>query len=329
MLCVMAYDDSGNASLSLPQLIRITDYQAPAAPDSLKALVLPDGYAIISWRPNPKDIDIAYYDIAFANDSTHEYLILNKGGLTSPMYVDTLALDANQKYVYYKVRAVDTESNFSDWSPVLQVMRPHDSPPSEAHIDESWHNDEKGMHMRWVVGTDADMTYHRLLRRLGTDGEWEVLARWDADSIAATGQYAITVDDNPPYHQDRRYYYMVESHNSTPHVSTSMVISWLHQGPHYLDIPIRLSGAWIDHESLVRLTWETGDIPQTDDGYYYCVFRKGPQDKRFKYMFNVEADSPEYTDQSLLKGESAEYYVTIHFRDGRESRQSNTVMVKR
>ena len=330
MLCIMAYDDSGNTGKSLPQLIHITDYQAPAPPDSLKALVLPDGYVILSWRPSPKDLDIAYYDLAFANDSTHEFLILNKGGLTSPMYVDTLALDANQKYVYYKVRAVDTESNFGDWSPILQVTRPHDSAPSVAHLDESWHHQEQGMHMRWVVGTDADMAYHLLLRRLGDDGEWEPIARWDADSIRAAGQYAVVVDDNPPYHQDKRYYYMVESHNSTPYISNSLAVSWLHNGPRILNIPIKAAGAWIEHEGLVRLTWDA-QVGNAFAGqeYYYCVFRKLPGDKRFQYVVNVAKDEMEYTDRKLSKGQEAEYYVVLRFKDGRESQPSNVVKVKR
>ena len=329
MLSVFAYDDSGNIGQSLPQLIRLTDYKAPAAPDSLRALTLPDGYVILSWQPKPEDNDIAYYDVAFANDSTHEFLTLNQGGIKVPMYVDTLGLDVNQKYVYYKVRAVDTENNFGEWTPILQVLRPHDTPPSAPHLDESWHNDEQGMHMRWIVGTDADMTYHELLRRLGSKGEWEVLAVWDADSIAATGDYAVTVDDNPPYDQEQRYYYMVSSHNSTEYVSSSLAVSWLHQGPHFLDIPISLSGAWVEHEGTVRLTWETGAIPQTGVGYYYCVFRKGEGDKRFKYMFNVSADTPEYSDQTLRPGEQADYYVSIRFKDGRESQNSNTITVRR
>ena len=137
--------------------------------------------------------------------------------------------------IYYKVRAVDWSNNIGLWSPAIEVKRPHNTPPTAPHRDESWHNDLKGMHTRWIVGTDADMEYHLLLRRLGTEGEWQVLARWDADSIAATGSYAVEVDDNPPYDQEQRYYYMVESHNSTPYTAQSLAVSWLHQGPRVLD----------------------------------------------------------------------------------------------
>lgn len=328
MLCVTAYDDSGNAGQSLPQMIRITDYHAPLAPDSLRAKVLPTGHVILTWQPRPEDKDIAYYDVAFANDPTHEFLQVNQGGLMDPIFLDSLAMDVNQKYIYYKVRAVDHENNFGAWTEALQVMRPHNTPPTAAHLDESWHN-EKGMHMRWVVGTDADMTYHLLLRRLGSSADWEVMARWDADSIRATGEYAVIVDDNPPYHQTDRYYYMVESHNSTTMTSQSLAVSWLHQGSRVLDVPIKLSGAWVAHEGAVRLTWDANlDPGLAAQDYYYCIFRKTESDRRFRYMINVPKGEIEFTDRSLSKGQKASYYVTLRFKDGRTSGPSNEVTIQ-
>ena len=342
MLSIWAYDEAGNAGRSLSQLIRITDYHAPSAPDSLRAEVLPTGHVILSWLPRPEDTDIAYYDLAFANDSTHEFLLVNQGGIPDALYIDSLALDANQKYIYYKVRAVDNESNFGEWSPALQVLRPHNTPPTTPHLDESWHrtvlppnasqNDHLGMHMRWIMGTDADMTYHVLWRRLGTEGEWQAIARWDADSLRQTGNFAVVVDDNPPYHQTERYYYMVESFNSTPFTSRSMAVSWLHTGPRVLNIPVSLAGDWIESEHLVRLVWEV-PASQTDwlataGDYYFCIHRKTDSEQRFRYVTNVAPDAVDFTDRSLKTGQKAEYYVTIRFTDGRVGQPSNTIQVE-
>ena len=326
MLCLVAYDDSGNESHSLSQLIRISDRKAPLPPDSIHHTVLPQGYVLLSWNPHPADDDIAFYDVAFANDPSHDFLPRNEGGLKEPLFVDTLALDVNQKYVYYKVRATDYSGNVGNWSAMLRVTRPHNSPPTTPHLDTSSHNDD-GMHMRWVVGVDADMDYHLLLRRLGADGPWQTIARWNADSLAAIRSYVVAADDNPPYHPDKRYYYMVESHNSSPYVSQSLAVSWLHQGPHFLDIPIRLLGDYIASEQQVRLAWETGPVSVRDVAYYFCVFRKRAGEKRFRYMYNVRSDTPEFTDPSLRSGEQAQYYVSIRFADGRESRESNIVTV--
>ena len=37
----------------------------------------------------------------------------------------------------------------------------------------------------------------------------------------------------------------------------------------------------------------------------------------------------EYTDKLLHKGEQAEYYIMIQWRDGRQSTMSNTVTIAR
>ena len=332
MITLKAYDESGNESTALAQIIRLTDYKAPDAPDSLKCEVLDEGYALLSWQvTNPKDNDIAYFDIATANDSTHTFVPINYGGIKEPMYVDTLELDVNQKYIYYRVRAADYSGNIGEWSPYIRVMRPHRTPPSEPHLDASSHDDVKGMHMRWIVGMDADMTYHLLQRRIGEQGEWEVLARWDADSLAAIKTYAIEYDDNPRFEQEKRIYYRVESHNSTPYTTTSMAVSWMHRGPRFFDIALKLLGDFETQSKEVRLAWETGKLPKevADIPYYYCVFRKAQGSDRWEYMGDVPQGEHDYNDSTLGKDEEAEYYISIRFKDGRESKPSNTIKIKR
>ena len=328
MLCVSAFDESGNEAPSLPQLIRITDYKAPEPPDSLQAQVMFDGYVILTWQPNPMDNDIAYYDVAFANDQAHEFLKLNDEGIRERGYVDSLALDVNQKYVYYKVRAVDHSSNVGLWSDSIRVVRPHVTPPSEPHLALSNHDDLKGMHMEWVVGTDADMDYHVLYRRLGDEGQNEPIGRYSADSIAATGNYTIIVDDNPPFDPRQRYFYYMESFNSSPYTSQSLTVSWLHRGPKVLDVKIDLAGDYIKTADQVKLAWSVGTLP-IDAPYYYCVYRKRAGENGFVYQMSVQPEDLTYLDGQLNDGEEAEYWIMIQWEDGRQSTHSNVIKVKK
>ena len=325
-ICMTAVDNSGNEGRSLIQMIRLTDYKAPDIPDSLRATVSADGNILIEWNPCADD-DIAYYDLAFANDTTHTFLQLNEGGIPDTWYTDSLALNVNQKYIYYKVRAVDYSSNMGLWSPWIQVKRPHITPPTQPHLDRSGHSDAEGMHMEWIVGTDADMDYHVAYRGLSQDGPWEVIGRYDADSLRACG-YRITIDDNPPYDRERRYYYYVESFNSSPFTSKSLAVSWLHAGPKVVKAGIELAGDYDERSQLTKLAWTTGRLP-IDAPYYYCVYRKGPGEDKFKFMISVASDKAEYADNLLGKGETAQYYVMIQWRDGRQSALSNTVTVSR
>ena len=325
-ICMTAVDNSGNEGRSLIQMIRLTDYKAPDIPDSLRATVSADGNILIEWNPCADD-DIAYYDLAFANDTTHTFLQLNEGGIPDTWYTASLALNVNQKYIYYKVRAVDYSSNMGLWSPWIQVKRPHITPPTQPHLDRSGHSDAEGMHMEWIVGTDADMDYHVAYRGLSQDGPWEVIGRYDADSLRACG-YRITIDDNPPYDRENRYYYYVESFNSSPFTSKSLAVSWLHAGPKVVKAGIELAGDYDERSQLTKLAWTTGRLP-IDAPYYYCVYRKGPGEDKFKFMISVASDKAEYADNLLEKGETAQYYVMIQWRDGRQSALSNTVTVSR
>ena len=338
MVYMSAYDNSGNESRSFVQQIQLRDYKAPDAPDSLRVTIqLPEldsigtkdkkwAYAIVKWNPCP-DGDIEYYDISVANDTTHTFIIRNQGGIRDTEFIDSMMLNVNQKYIYYKVRAVDYSTNIGPWSHWIEVERPHLSPPTVPHLNTSSHNDKDGMHMEWIVGTDADMKYHVAYRRTGDKGEWQMIGRYDHDSLATKG-YRIILNDNPPFDREQRYYYYIESHNSSPFTSQSLAVSWLHRGPKVWKVDIHLAGDYFEKNNESRLVWETGKLPFEGD-YYYCIYRKGPNDDKFKFLVSVPKTDPAYTDRLLRKGEQAEYYVMIQWRDGRQSTPSNTVTVKR
>ena len=201
------------------------------------------------------------------------------------------------------------------------------TPPTVPHLDISSHTDKEGMHMEWIVGTDADMDYHVAYRRVGEKGEWQAIGRYDQDSLTTKG-YRIIIDDNPPFDREQRYYYYMESHNSSPFTSSSLAVSWLHRGPKVWPVEIRLIGDYFEKNHESRLVWETGTLPLEGD-YYYCIYRKGKDDKRFNFMVSVPKTELIYSDRLLGKDEQAEYYVMIQWRDGRQSTPSNTVTVRR
>lgn len=340
MMYIAAYDQSGNESKSFVQEIRLTDFKAPAVPDSLRAMVRQidlnrDSMAIerkwayidLYWQPNPEDDDISYFDIAFANDTTHHFLVRNEGGLHENHFVDSVALNANQKYVYYKVRAVDYSTNVGNWSPWIQVERPHITPPSEPHLGHSMHSDETGMYMEWLVGADADMKYHVVYRRLGESGPWDILGKFDADSVKREGN-KIIIRDNPPYSQTERYYYFAKSINASPFTTSSMDVSWRHRGPRVLKVKIELSGMYDPEEDGARLGFFIADESTLPEGdWYFAVYRKGPKDEKLQYYMSVDKSERTWVERTLLPGETAEYYVELQFEDGRHSPSSNTVSV--
>jgi hypothetical protein len=339
MMYIAAYDHTGNEARSFVQQIRLTDFKAPGIPENLRADVRhidldSDSTALkakwafvdIYWQPRPEDDDIDYFDVAFANDTTHTFLLRNQGGIRQSMFTDSLALNANQRFVYYKVRAVDQSTNVGEWSTWIQVERPHVTPPTEPHLGRSTHDNEHGMNMEWIVGADADMKYHLLYRRLGEGGRRVLVGRYDADSVKANHNI-ISVSDNPPYVQRGRYYYWMESVNASPFVSRSLAVSWKHQGPRIIDVEVTLVGSYVKEDNACALGWDADSEKLPEGDWYWAIFRKGPGQDAFKYHMSAEKESRYYQEYTLEAGETAEYYIRLQFADGRHSPESNSVSV--
>lgn len=338
MMYIAAYDHAGNESKSFMQQIHLTDFQAPKTPANLRAsvrkidlekdtalLARQWAYIDLTWQPWPEDDDIDYFDIAFANDSTHDFLVRNTGGIRQTMYTDSVALNANQKYVYYKVRAIDWSTNVGEWSPWIQVLRPHVTPPTEPHLGRS-NQDETNIHMEWIVGNDADMQEHTLYRRLGEEGEPEAIGTWNADSVRQDS-CIIRVDENPPYSQNERYYYWMESTNASPFISRSLAVSWRHTGPRIFDVSIELKGSYREDTEMVLLDWSYDEKALPEGDWYWAVFRRGPGEDGFRYYMAVDKGDHVYTEHALKAGEEADYYVRLQFEDGRRSLDSKPVHV--
>lgn len=323
MVYVAAYDDWGNEARSFVQMLRVDDYEAPPAPTDFKAQVEKDGRVILAWN-TPAD-DVAYYQVAFANDTTHQWNILSNSGLIVPTYTDTLAMDLNQKYIFYKVRAVDYSTNEGDWSKVLRVKRPTFLIPAVAHLDSAWVNAD-GIHMEWVTGADEQMNRHYVYRWQEGDKQRTVIARCDADSVKAAGNI-IRIDDAPPFDKKRRYNYAVESFN-TSHISSglSLIYSAKRRPPLMVEGKIELAGDYMTREAKTKLVWSvTGMKEQLD--HYFCVYRLGEGEDTYQNVTTTTQDVTEYEDLLLKPGQKAEFYVKLRTKDGRESRPSNVITV--
>lgn len=337
-LVIAAYDTAHNVSYSIPQLLRVSDMKAPEAPKGLKATArleqqqdsvkesLPLGLITLTWQAIAND-DIDYYEVVFANDSTHEFMARQGGVIRGDtVFVDTVAVDVNQKYIYYKVRAVDYSTNVGEFSDMLQVIRPSAIPPTVAHID-STHIDGKGIFMRWIAATDEQMAYHNVYRRLMSEKEWTLLRRCDADSVRACNYY-IDVTDVPKVNSRDEYVYAVESFNYSG-ISSGLSLQFCTRftGESVFDSPIKLFASYDENKHKTRLAWETSQLPEGRN-WYFCVWRQGPDDDRFQFLLSADPDERDFTDYLLRPGQTAHYYVQIQMEDGRESKPSNVVTIK-
>lgn len=324
-VALAAYDKAGNHSLSVEQLLNIDDVTPPSAPTNLRANVAPDGLLVLRWTA-PPELDVAYYEVYTANDPTHVFQNQTNPEQWDTVYVDSLAQGLNQRYIYYKVKAVDGSGNSSEFSEMLPVLRPNYIPPMTCRADSVWVTDNK-INIWWIQSNEEDLAYHRLFRKQEGDDVWTLMGVYNADSLRNTND-RIRFTDSPKPHMRKRYIYAVETTNLSGVTSgLSQTQSLLFTGPRIVNIPLKVLGDYRKDKKETCLVWETGKVPDYGP-WYYCVYRKGADDKDFKFLLAVKSDEQQFTDYLLQPGQEAEYYMMIQYDDGRRSQRSNVVKVK-
>jgi len=328
MVAVAATDTAGNVAYSVAQMLRLEDLKAPDTPQNLRAQGDPvEGTITLEWDA-PEDPDIDYYEVAYANDTTHRWVLATQEKLQATRFVDTVDVTANQKYIYYKVRAIDYSTNMSEYSAVLPVIRPTLMPPAVAHIDTTW-VDTAGVHMQWVVSAEHFVSHHLVWRRLHTDREWTLLHVCNADSLAAT-DYVLSLDDKPEYSREARYDYAIESlsySGISSGMSLAYSVRW--EGEAVFDLPLKLYGEYLDDKQETRLAWEMPKQPPYTGRWYYCIFRQGPDDDAPRFLISAAKDDRAFSDHLLESGQQASYFIRVKYADGRQSTDSNMVTVRR
>lgn len=329
-VAVAAYDSAKNVSYSMTHVMRVSDLMAPEAPANFRYEIVDNKAGVVKLTWTAPSIDVDYYEVAYANDTTHKFMLCPMPGgslLRDTTYIDTLAVDVNQKYIYYKVRAIDFATNEGEYTAPLQVLRPSMIIPDAPHIDSLWVDQKKGVNMRWVCSNEQQISHHVLMRRVANTKQWTTIGIYNADSIRQAGNM-LCITDVPEYRRRSRYEYAMESFSYAGISSgLSLVYSTRFEGEHVFDWKIKLVGIYDEKNKKTKIAWETDKNLPYKGEWYFCVYRKGPNDRRAKFIMSVGADKMTFQDNLLSAGETAEYFVRIRYKDGRATTNSNTVAV--
>ena len=325
MVTVAAVDTAGNMGYAMPRLMRVADLKPPSSPVHLQAHAQLDGTILLTWDM-ADTLDLQYYDVFFANAPDHEFTKLNPLHVYGRSYMDTVAVDANERYIYYCVRGVDWAQNQGEMSDTLRVLRPNAGVPGMAHLDSMW-TDEKMIHTRWVGVGDAVAARYEVYRRKEGAQEWMLLRTLDADSVALL-DHVFQVDDAVEPADGRAYEYAVQTvslwglaSGLTPVLTARMPTC------NVVDFRLKLEGIFDAGKRESKIVWKAEDASVSSSSYFFCIWRKGPHDDGFGYVTDVPSGESFYSDRNLEPGESAEFRVSVRFRDGRQGPTSNTVRV--
>lgn len=326
MVAVGAVDKTGNVSYSMPTLLALKDMKSPDAPRNLKAYTnAKTGTVKLVWECDEDDVE--YFEVQAANDTTHQFMNVTKSKNVDRFFVDTLDMEVNQKYIYYRVRAIDYSTNEGEFTPVLAVVRPSILPPSPAHLETS-SVEPDGIHMRWGLGDDQQNNFHLLVRKAEGDEKWIVIRRWEADSLVGT-DHMVDVIDCPKFNRNHNYVYGVTSVALNGLTTISMLVSFDYSGPTYFEHKCSIQGTYDTHQRRAIVYYEpVTDLPYADDDWVYTIYRKRQGESDFTFYKSVPNTDTECFDPYLSEGEEAQYYMFIQYPDGCRGYPSNTVTIK-
>ncbi len=126
---VAAVDTAGNGSISMVSYAAVLDSIPPSAPLGLVGKIDSTGLVTLQWTLG-EEIDLAGYMIYFTNAADHVYSTVNQAPLADTIYTDTIQIKTLTKKIYYKIKAVDTRWNYSEYSEPLELSRPDIIPPT-------------------------------------------------------------------------------------------------------------------------------------------------------------------------------------------------------
>lgn len=326
MVIICSVDKAGNMGSSMPKPIVLEDVVPPAAPTDLRYTMRPDGIVVLQWAPN-QERDVRGYQLYAANDTTHAWQQVKGLGVIR----DTIAHDTtvvtglNQRYIYYRLKAVDYAGNSSEFSDILQVQRLSYDKPIACVIDSVWQNDST-VFLDWRTQGEHNVIAYRLYRRQkGENSPWIIAQVIDANKV--TGNIVHT-EDQPPIDRKNRYFYAIEA-VSTAHIVSdlSYPVGVRHNGPDLIDVPLTLSATYDPKSHQMTLDWETtADAPEG----YWCYVEIDRGNGQFDPLATYEP-TEKHARIGRLKGVSAGMSVKVRAQlrwfDDRYSPMSNEVRV--
>lgn len=159
---IAAIDSAGNEGRSAKMLAQVHDITPPAAPQNITAIA-DTGRIVISWDENTETDLLGYqvYRTVTANKKDF-FVLLNADPFTANTYTDLLPSNS-KNYFLYKVVALDSSLNKSDYSEMVQAKMPDITPPVQPVIIGATPK-ESAIQVEWVANCEPDLMGYELYR---------------------------------------------------------------------------------------------------------------------------------------------------------------------
>lgn len=314
---VMALDTANNYANSESDYAFIPDSIPPAVPTGLSANVDSSGVVILNWEMGTEP-DLKGYRVFKSLRPDHKFVQITERPININGYPDTITLSSLDRYVYYKVVALDQNFNHSDYSKALKVKRPDTIAPSAPLLENiGWEN--QTVNLGWRKSSSDDIAAQQVLRKpAGGNEEWTV-----ATELNNISQSSYADDFNP---EAMHYEYAIAAVDSSGLESISNVRRVRVQDFENVKTIEELSANYSPDNNEVNISWEYEMEP---DSYRILVYRAAKKGEAMELYDSAEGADAEYTDNNLQREKTYFYSLVVKLKeDGRTSEKSKIVKVE-
>ncbi len=313
---ITAVDEDGNESAHSPSVLAdILDFGAPLPPKGI-VVETDTGTIVLRWQPNTEKDLLGYHVFKATKDTLREHFFqTTKAPIRKPMFVDQVPKRADYTF-YYRIVAVDSTYNFSDFSSIIRGKLPDIASPI-APVWKDVRVQKDRILLSWVGNPEHDIDGYSLHRRLRGETQWLKLSPVLLSS--STTQFADT--SAVPGSQ---YEYMLQTIDDAMNVSKqSMIIAARRYDAVAPMPPTSIASTFDSIRNVISLNWAN---PADNTFRGVVVFRSNGEHGKFIQKSRL-LQSASFMDDDVRKGEMYRYRLRVYDTSGNYSDFSQPVIM--
>ena len=161
--------------------MEVLDIYPPEKPVNLKAIA-DIGCIKLSWDNNT-DADLLGYRMyrMINRNNAINFVLLNTDPIKDNFYIDSLPKNAKNNFIY-KIAAVDSSFNNSNYSNITTAKMPDILPPVKPYIKNVYY-DNRFIVVDWIKNVEPDLAGYNIYRKEKAD-TLEVMTKINAELIS-------------------------------------------------------------------------------------------------------------------------------------------------
>jgi len=301
---IIALDHEGNKGESFPFHAIIKNQAPPDPPSLLTGEIDSQGVVTVEWSPS-KAMDVRGYVVYRANADHHRFIAMNGNKMVyENRYKDTITLNTLSENIYYKVQAVDVHYAHSVDSEMLTLSKPDTLSPVSPVIHD-YLVDEEGVYLSWRVSSSKDVVSQSLLKTV-EGSPVEIIAI----DLNQTEYKDLNVEE-----EQKIKYQVIAMDDADNYSNPSFPVHIKGYKSLYKEGVKNLTATYDADKKQVLLSW---DFNSKGEGKF--IILKKSQDDVKKPLEYLPFEARNCIDRKIEEGQSYEYSIATHFKDGTKSK---------